>query len=414
MSEGLPPFWKNFGYFFRYMQKDQLYFQITLLAIANILLVIPSIIITLLVGALLFLTSYKLAFEVLHTVASGQLSYQDNQTFDIDDKIGFKAIAMAIIQLLIYLFIYRYDPAVGLSLLILTVLVTPAYLMVLSQTQSVWPAFNPLNLVLVMTRIGAEYIALLVFFVACSALNLLLRYTLADSLPGIIGEVLLAWILYFLLIFSFLVIGYVMYRHADELGQDTIDTIQVKPDTSGHIDPIKDRIKDLMQQHKYQEVIAIVKELEAEGDRKDLHTYQQQAEQALTKQLRQRPEDRLARLVEDRQMREALAMALSYIDDGHHIKPMDPKPISQLIRYAFDNNQFNQVLKMSRGFDQRYPMDHQDIVDNYFLVAKIYYQHNRQEQCRKLLQSLISKYGNTANIRAVRSYLTGMEKMSGR
>ena len=414
MSDQPPPFWHQFGHFFRYMQKDKLFFQITLLAVANIFLVIPSIIITILIGSLLFLTSYKLAFEVLHTVASGQLDYQDNQTFDIDDKIGFKAVAMAVLQILIYLFIYRYDPPVGLALLIGTVLVTPAYLMVLSQTQSVLSAFNPVNLLLVMTRIGGEYIALLIFFIGCSALNLLIRFALADALPGIIGEVLLAWLLYFLLVFSFLVIGYVMYRHADDLGQDTIDTTKVKPDLSGHPDPIKDRIKGLMSQHKYSEVIAIVRELEKEGSRKDLHGYQQQAEQALTKQQRQRPEDRLVQLVQERHMREALTMALSYIDDGHHIKPLDPKPISQLIRFAFDNNQFNETLKLCRGFDQRYPMDHQEIVDNYFLVAKIYYQHNRQQQCRQLLESLVSKYGNTTNIRAVKSYLTGLEKMSDR
>ena len=138
-----------------------------------------------------------------------------------------------------------------------------------------------------------------------------------------------------------LVIGYVMYRHADDLGQDTIDTIQVKPVPGGHQDPIKDRIKDLMSQHKYQEVIGIVRELEAEGERQDLHTYQQQAQQALTKQHRQRPEDRLVQLIQEADMRAALAMALSYIDDGHHIKPLDPKPISQLIRFAFGNNQFS-------------------------------------------------------------------------
>ncbi|MFC3195252.1 hypothetical protein ACFODZ_13445 [Marinicella sediminis] len=414
MSDELPPFWKNMGYFFRYMQKDQLYFQITLLALANILLIIPSLIINLIISALLFLTSYKLAFEVLHTVASGHLSYQDKQTFDIDDKIGFKAVAMGVLQILIYLFVYRYDPPIGLSLLICSVLVTPAYLMVLSQTQSVLASFNPANLFLVMTRIGAEYVALLLFFVGCSALNLLIRYYLGGALPGLVGDVLLAWLLYFLLIFSFLVIGYVMYRHADELGQETIDTIHVKPDTSGHIDPIKDRIKELLKHKKYPEVIAIVEELETEGSRKDLHNYLAQAQQALTKQQRLRPEERLSQMVDNRQMKAALELALSYIDDGHHIKPLDPEPINALIRFAFENNRFNETLKLCRGFDHRYPMEHQAIVDHFFLVAKIYYQNKRQEQSKKLLQSLISKYQNTTNINAVKSYLKGIEKLADR
>jgi hypothetical protein len=164
LMDDQPPFWCQFKFFFAYLKQEKLYYQITLLAFANILLLIPSIIISILVGAMLFLASYKLAFEVLHSVSSGRLIYADNGSFEIDDKIGFKAIAMAVLQLLIYLFIYRYDPPVGLALLILTIVATPAYLMMLSQTQDILSSLNPMNLMAVMTRIGFEYAVLLVFF----------------------------------------------------------------------------------------------------------------------------------------------------------------------------------------------------------------------------------------------------------
>ena len=171
LSNNPPPFWKMFGFFFRYLKQEKLYYQITLLAFANILLLIPSIIIAILVGAMLFLASYKLAFEVLHTVSSGRLVYADSGSYEIDDKIGFKAIVMAVLQLLIYLFIYRYDPPVGLALLILTTVATPAYLMMLSKTQDIWSSLNPIRLMTVMTRIGFEYGVLLVFFLLCAAFN---------------------------------------------------------------------------------------------------------------------------------------------------------------------------------------------------------------------------------------------------
>jgi hypothetical protein len=413
MSNKLPPFWKNFAFFFRYLQQDKLYFQITLLALANVLLLFPSIILDVVVGALLFLTSYKLAFEVLHTVAAGQLSYADSRTFEIDDNIGFKAITLAVVQLLIYLFIYRYDPPVGLALLLFSVLLTPAYLMVLSQTQSVLASLNPFNLVTVMGRIGFEYLLLTLFFVGCSALNYAIRLYLGEALPGVIGDVLLAWVLYFLLVFSFLVVGYVMYRHAEDLGQHTIDTLEVHSITEAIPDPIKQRIEELLPRHHYQEVIDIIAELETEGVRHDLGLYLQQAEQALLKQRRQRPEEQLSQLVTDGQLKEALEMALSYIEDGHHIKPLDPEPINRLIRFAYESNRFNATLKLCRGFDQRYPMEHQAIVDHFFLVAKIYDQHNRRPQAKALLSSVISKYQQTANVRALSSYLKGMERSGG-
>ncbi len=113
---------------------------------------------------------------MLHSVSSGQLTYGDGRVDEIDDTIGFKAIAMGVVQIALYLFVFRTDPPLGLALLILTTVVTPAYLMLLCITQSLVAAFNPLNLSSVMGRIGFEYLVLLLFFLLCGALNLLLRY----------------------------------------------------------------------------------------------------------------------------------------------------------------------------------------------------------------------------------------------
>ena len=409
-----PPFWKQFGYFFNYIKEEKLYFQITLLAAANILLLIPSLVIYILVAAMLFLASYKLAFEVLHTVSSGHMSYQDLPNYQIDDKIGFKAMVMPIIQLLIFFFIFRTDPPVGTALLIITTGVTPAFLMMLSKTQNVVDSLNPINLSAVMSRIGFEYWLLLIFFLLCQALNLLVRYLVADSLPGIVGEILTAWILYFLLVYTFAITGYVMYRHADELGHDTIDTEEVKT-TSTHVeDPIKDRIKAAIAANNPADALAIIKEVQQEEQRPDLESYKGQAEQMLTLQQRIRPADQLQQLVDSKQYKAAIELILNYMNDGHLIKPKEAITISKLIHYAFDNNRYQQVLKLCRDFDKRYPLNPQQIVDNYFLVVKIYYQNKKTDQAVKLLQSLIKKYQGQANIQPLNSYLKGIQKLNNR
>ncbi|VAW46936.1 hypothetical protein MNBD_GAMMA02-1219 [hydrothermal vent metagenome] len=410
-SDNPPPFWRQFGFFFGYLKQEKLYYQITLLAFANILLLIPSIIIAILVGAMLFLASYKLAFEVLHTVSSGRLIYADSGSYEIDDKIGFKAIVMAVLQLLIYLFIYRYDPPVGLALLIFTTVATPAYLMMLSKTQDIWSSLNPISLMTVMTRIGFEYGVLLVFFLLCAAFNLVFRYYTADLMPGIISDVVSAWVLYFLLVFTFLVIGYVMYRHADELGHDTVDTEVAEAQPVIQTDPIKERIKLLIAEQKPQEAIAIIKDLQQSEPRTDLSGYLSEAENLLLLENRRRPVDQLQKLVDEKQFKKAIAMMQSYIADGHFIKPQQASTLSQLIRYAFDNNQSKTVLQLCQRFDQHYPQEHQQIVDNFFLVAKIQYQYKKIDQAEKLLTSLLNKYGNSANTEAVNSYLIGIQKL---
>ena len=411
LAQDPPPFWNQFGFFFKYMQQEQLYYQITLLAAGNILLLIPSLIIGILVGAILFLASYKLAFEVLHAVSSGQLHYADNFNHEIDDKIGFKAICMAVIQLLIFLFIYRYDPPVGMALLVLTTVVTPAFLMMLSKTQDLASSFNPNNLIQVISRTGFEYVWLLVFFLLCGALNIMIRTYLPDVIPGIIGDLMLAWILYFLLVFTFLVIGYVMYRHADELGHHTIDTEVVESTAPNQTDPIKERIIALLAEDKGEEAIKIIQELKAEDNRTDLDHLLSQAETQVLKLKRQRPVDQLERLVQTGQHKQAIAMMLEYLEDGHLIKPKAVATLTQLIQVAYENNQFDVVLKLSRDLDKRYPLEHQAIVDNYFLVAKIFYQQDRIEAAKKLLQSLLKRYANSANTAAVSSYLAGINKL---
>lgn len=411
MEHNPPPFWQNFGFFFRYLNQEKLYYQITLLAAANILLAIPVWIITLLIAAMLFLASYKLAFEVLHTVSSGQMEYADSRSYEIDDNIGFKAIAMAVVQLLIFFFIYRTDPPVGLALLIVTIVVTPAYLMMLSKTQSIIESFNPVNLTTVMTRIGAEYVLLLVFFLLCAAFNLAFRYYTAELLPGVIGGVISAWVLYFLLVFTFLVIGYVMYRHADELGHDTVDVEVVDTQTTQPEDPIKERVLQLLEDNKPQEAIGIINEMKKEDNRKDLDSYLAQAQSLLVHENRQRPVDKLQSKVDEGKLKEAVELYLSYAEDGHLLKPNQASTISQMVKYSFEKNQFNQVLKLCRDFDKRYPLEHEQIVSNFFLVAKIYYQHNKQDQAKKLLQTLVNKYSQTANTKAVSSYLKGIEKL---
>lgn len=412
LGKNPPPFWKQFGFFFQYLRQEKLYYQITLLAAGNVLLAIPSIIIHILAAVLLFLASYKLAFEVLHTVSTGQLVYADFNSYEIDDKIGFKAISMAVLQLLFYIFIYRHDPATGSALLILTTVATPAFLMMLCKSQDLITSFNPVNLITIISRIGFEYALLLVFFLGCAALNLMFRYYTVGVLPGIIGDVLSAWFLYFLLVFTFLVIGYVMYRHADELGHDTIDTQVIETVSPNQQDPIKERIKSLLAQNKPTEAMTIIKEIKADDNRTDLDGYLSQAESMHLHLNRARPADRLKQLVTDKKYRQALQLYDEYLEDGHAIKPEKAQTISQLIRYAFDNNKFQMVLKLCRDFDKRYPLEYEQIVSNNFLVAEIYYQNKKPDQAIKILHSLVERYQNKTNINALRSYLKGIQKLN--
>ncbi|WP_223786657.1 hypothetical protein [Marinicella meishanensis] len=137
---------------------------------------------------------------------------------------------------------------------------------------------------------------------------------------------IVAWVLYFLLVLTFLVIGYVMYRHADELGHDTVDTETVADQTSHPEDPIKDRVIELIAANQAKEAIDIIEEMQAEEGRHDLDPYWAQAQSMVVSQGRQRPADQLQALVAEGRFKAAMDMYDSYVDDGHSLKPQRPIP----------------------------------------------------------------------------------------
>ncbi|KAA3641648.1 MAG: hypothetical protein DWP95_06440, partial [Proteobacteria bacterium] len=307
-----PPFWRRFGFFLAYIRQDKLFFQITLLALFNLLLAIPSFIIQIIIHISLFLASYKLAFEVLNNLSRGEFTYRDSFSYQMSEVIGFKALGMPVLQLLLFIFVFRYDPSTGAVLLFLTTLLTPAFLMILAQSQSLIVAMNPSKQIQIATRIGAEYGLLTVFFVLLSGLNLLIRHLLSGVLPPLIEVVLMAWILYFLLVFSFSVIGYVMYRHADSIGHETMDNMEDRQSsqsaTQAKQDPIKQRIEDLLEAGDGQQALVIINEISQNQQRNDLNRYRLDAQHQARQQQTTIPTERIQQLVAKKQYH--LAMQL--------------------------------------------------------------------------------------------------------
>ncbi|MCX7545253.1 hypothetical protein [Marinicella gelatinilytica] len=409
-----PPFWRRFGFFFNYIRQEKLFFQITLLASFNLLLAIPSLIIQLLVQITLFLASYKLAFEVLSSMSRGEFQYRDSFAFHVTELIGFKALGMPVLQLLLFIFVFRYDPTTGAALLLLTTILTPAFLMILAESQSLISALNPLTQIQIATRIGGEYVVLTLFFVLLSAINLLFRYFFNGLLPPLIEVVLVAWVLYFLLVFSFTVIGYVMYRHADSIGHETMDNVEdrqsSKPNKHSDYDPIKQRIEDLLAVGDGQQALKIIKEVSEHEQRHDLDRYRLNAQHLAKQQQKTEPAEHLAQLVAAKRYREAMIYIKKYHSDGHLIKAKNVVTIQELITYNAHNNNHEWVIRFYKQMSRSFPKHHQDIVDAGHRTAQSLYQSNQSDRSRRLLERLIRQYQQTADVSQLKSYLIGIKQ----
>lgn len=408
-----PPFWRRFGFFIAYIRQEHLYFQITLLALANILLLFPSLIISLIVSMTLFLASYKLAFEVLSSVSRGEFQYRDSFSFQITEIIGLKALSLPVLQLLIYIYVFRYEPTLGFVLLIFTTLLTPAFLMLLADSQSITVALNPFKQVQIVSRIGSEYYLLTGFLILAGIVNLLLRYLFIELLPGMIAELILAWVLYFLLIYSFAIVGYVMYRHADELGYETLDS-EAEQASEDSTDPMATRIEQLLAAGEGLQAKAIIDELIATENRHDLSQYIPEAEHLVVQQKRQPPAKQLSRLVTEKNFRAAMRLMDDYYQDGHLIKPADGEILNQLMTYNAQRKEYEWLNRLFQHHARCFSKDHQAIVDNGFLVSQTLYAQGNKVACQKLLTKLIDGYQKTTNVQKLSSYLIGLKKMSSK
>ncbi len=398
-------------FFFSYMGSTKLFYLLSALAVASILEMIPIPFWGFLVSVMLFLAVYKVSFEVMLDVADGHFAFEDKYNKNISDTIGFKALGLPAIQLLILFFVTPQNPALSMALLVVSLFITPAYLMLLSQTDHVLSALNPVQLVEIVKRLGLDYWLMFGFLMVVGALVLLIEYLLNGLLPSWLDRIVYSLIYYYSLIFTFLVMGYVMYYHADELDHtphDTEDTRGKQNVDDG--DPIKRRIEELIENKDPQSALAIIKDMQKEG-RDDLDALAHKAQNLLTVKSRQSPKEYLTQLIHQKEWSKATELWKSYQQDGHVLRPDEATDMGQLITHCNNKHQFAHVIQMVKGLDKAYPHEPQFIVDQFFLSAKILYQNKKTEQAGKLLQSIINKYDSKANVSAVSSYLKGLQKM---
>ncbi len=397
-------------FFINYMGSQKLFFLITGLAVANILLMLPSAILGYIIAALLFLAAYKVAFEVMLDVADGHFVYQDKYSFGLSETIGFKAMAMPILQLIIFITLSRVNPALATALILVLAFMTPAYLMLLAQTDQVISAMNPIDWMEIVQRLGLDYWLLVICWALIGGLNMFLQFVLVDAMPLWLENIVISFILYYLLVFSFLIMGYVIYHNAHELDHTPHDI----EDTRKHQDiaaddPIKQRIEALLAEGDTQTAMAIIDEMEKEG-RDDLGVLAHQAQNALQTNTRTSPKDRLNTLLDQGQWNAALSLWLEYHEDGHRLTP-SPSAMKSLITHCHEKKKNKALMTLVNGLDLQYPEEPQLVVDAFYLAAQVLYQNNKQAQAVKILQNILTRYKDHADLSAPSSYYKGLEKM---
>lgn len=397
-------------YFLSYLQQDKLFYLLGGLAAANILALVPIPFWPLLVSVLLFLAAYKVAFELLLAVAEGDFEFRDRQDLGVGNTIGFKAFVPMLLVVLVVTLVLPNHWLLGVSLSVGILFFLPAYLMLLSQSQSVSAALNPLALVEVVVRVGLDYVLLAAVVLLLSWVRDWLEGFLLELEPQWLVMVVFYFVAYYLLAFMFVMMGYVIYSHADDLGVVLPDV----EDVTGKIDldagdPVRQRVVELIGNQRPQEALQVVEELEREG-RGDLGVLKAQAMNLLRLESHHSAAQQWQQLIERKQWREAAEFWKS-ADDVDALVLSGPEPVARLIDWCHERHYDGLAVQLCLSLEKHYPDSEQMVVDYLFLAAKLLYQNKQVLQAVRLLERTIGRYQQRANVGALQSYLTGLHKM---
>ena len=401
----LKPFWHYMPAFFAYMNQEKLYFLLMGLSIAAIHRVVYIIIVTWLISGLLYLTLYKIAFEVLRSTARGYDDFQDTTETLKNDYVGIKAMLLPLLPVPIYIFIYPNDPVLAIILMGLVLIIIPASYMLMAENGSLIESLNPESVITIIQRIGKEYYVLTALYIAITALAMVLINVLQDTLGNWMEYILIAAVYNFSVVWVFHIIGFVLYRHAEVLGFDESPIPETELFSE---DPIKERIELLLEQEQAEEALKTIHDLQTNQQRTDLAYLKSQAEDQLRLQQRDSDDARISTLIENQDFMTALEKIDALLKRGRTFRPENIEHLDTIIQYARGKQKFNTVTVLIKGLDKHYPQEHQHIVDNYFLLAKILFEQGKTGKAITLLNRTVARYEKTAKVSSLKSYLRGI------
>jgi hypothetical protein len=410
----------NLPHFIKYVFSGQVLPVVGLLSLA--FLIIPiNILFFVFVNIAIIPMVYKFAFDVLADTARGNMSPHVRANYLVSNVIIIKVIVVA---LLIEgtLFMIRnkgVDKDYIFAFIVFSTFIIPAIYMVLALTNSLVSALNPLVLFQVVKTTFFSYFIFVLFWASIRIvfeffINPLIYY----YLPTFVNGVASTYINYTLLVLNFHIMGYILFQHRrdfdlEDLGFESIedDTIEVQTVITN---PIHERIKMLLADDEAQLALAMVIELQKEGDRSS--DLQDLYKKAMDMKLYSPSNLDIAHKVHDRlnknQISRAFNTVIDHIESGKDYVEISPEDIKKLVQHAIQIDKTQYTARLIKDFHVKYPY-HADIVPNYFLLAKILYNDRAtRDKSKELLAGLIQKYPKDPCMKEIKQWYQGVELMS--
>lgn len=410
------PFWNRLGAFFRYpFHTDPL----IVIAICTLVpLLVKANIVGLIITLLLALALLKYTYDVIRHTAEGHMKPPP-----VSVAFSGSGFDIVILQLLVFVLMGGLVGAaamIGGQLLMMlalafVILALPASIMVLAMERSVVAAVNPMNLAVLISRIGSPYFLLYGYLILLTLASGAAQDFAVNHFPLWFSQPLAGFLNSTFTLILFHMLGYLLFQYQEELGfasdlQDGEQPGEVQHrDRSarfdadidmnlkdGNYDRVQSMLKEALKkdpQHP-QRIGQLFQLLQARNDTADLYRYHP------------RLLGWLATGNNGDDMATLLA-TLETVEPGFRLD--DPELAVRCARTLYPRGHYKAVLKLLQDFHKRFP-DSQELAPAYLLVAQSLANGlNQWEKATAFLNFIQKRCGNHPLHSQIATYLSQAE-----
>ncbi|WP_417529927.1 hypothetical protein [Marinobacter lipolyticus] len=410
------PFWNRLGAFFRYpFHTDPL----LVIAICTLVpLVIPANIVGIIITLLLAVALLKYTYAVINHTAEGHMKPPPlavaftGTGFDI---VILQLLVFALMGGLVGAAAMIGGPLLMMLVLAFVILALPASIMVLAMERSVGAAVNPMNLAVLISRIGTPYFLLYGYLILLTLASGAAQDFAVNHFPLWFSQPLAGFLNSTFTLILFHMLGYLLFQYQEELGfasdfQETEDeTPSHKKDRSvrldadidmnlkdGNYDRVHAMLKEALQKdpHNILRLGQFYQLLDARNDSAELYRYHPR----LLGWLAARNDGNgIARLLE----------TLERTQPGFRLD--DPELAVQCARALYNRGHFKPLLKLMQDFHKRFP-ESNELAPAYILVAQALANGlNQWEKATAFLNYIQKRCGNHPLHEQIATYLKQAE-----
>lgn len=382
------------------------------LAISHLVAHIP---VGFILDLLVWTAFFKYAFEVLRWSANGR-EQAPEISFTVGDGVArFAMLLLVLCEVAIILLAYVYGSGAAFALGVALMFAMPAIITILAVDENMLGALNPFAWISMAIRLRGTYLFLVGVFCAALFVQSIVAAALADVLPGILVTPLVFFVVNYLMIANFHLIGWVIHENADELGYSGHLELHALPADAGPDERIIDAARRRAASGDVPGAAALLRdEIGVRPEALALHAELRHwlSESDEKSELVGHGRNYIPQLLALNQDHNALDVARDCLAIDPTFTLDKAEDVTRLATAAAAAGRSQLALQLLTGFHKRF-RNHPDIAKNYLLAAKIMAERlNKEMQARALLEQIRIVLPQDPLIPEVDAYIAFLDKLA--